>query len=341
MKIVMPGGSGHIGRLLTAALAGAGHEVVIVSRRPESRRREATLPMARTVIWDGRTASGQAASRWRAEIDGADAVINLAGRSVNCRYTGRNLAEMMASRVDSAAAVGEAIARAARPPRSWLQMSTATIYADSHDRANDEATGIIGGAEDGVPGYWAYSVDIARRWEAAQADAPTPRTRKVALRTSIVMAPGRGGAFDALWRMARWRLGGPVGGGRQYMSWIHDRDLVRAIEFLLTRDDLAGPVNLASPSPLPYREFMAELRRAAGVRVGLPATRWMAEVGAFVLRTDTELLLKSRRVVPGRLLASGFTFDWPDWPDAVRDLVARGRVPIPATAGRGSRRGGS
>ncbi|SNQ49415.1 NAD-dependent epimerase/dehydratase [Frankia canadensis] len=318
MKIVMPGGTGHLGLLLARALDGAGHEVVVVSRRPDVR-----VPGARTVGWDGRTAGD-----WTAEVDGADAVINLAGRSVSCRYTEANLREMMASRVDAAIVVGEAIARAARPPRVWLQMSTATIYAHSHDRANDEVTGIIGGAEPGVPAYWAFSVDIARRWERAQADALTPHTRTVALRTSIVMAPGRGGAFDMLWRLTRLGLGGPVAGGRQYMSWIHDRDFARAIEFLLAGDELTGPFNLASPSPLPLREFMAGLRRASGVRVGLPATRWMAEIGAFVVRSDTELLLKSRRVVPGRLLDAGFVFELPDWPEAARDLVARTRPPI-------------
>jgi uncharacterized protein (TIGR01777 family) len=316
VKIVIPGGTGHLGVQLTGAFGRAGHEVVVVSRRTDTR-----VAGARTVPWDGRTAG-----QWMAEIDGADAVINLAGRSVNCRYTEPNLREMMASRVDSATIVGAAIGQAARPPRVWLQMSTATIYAHSYDRANDEATGVIGGAEDGVPAYWAVSVDIARRWERAQLEAPTPETRSVALRTSIVMAPGRGGAFDMLWRMTRLGLGGPVAGGRQYMSWIHDRDFVRAIEFLLVGDELAGPVNLASPNPLPYRAFMAGLRRAAGVRVGLPATRWMAEIGAFVLRSDTELLLKSRRVVPGRLLGAGFTFDVPEWPDAARDLVARSRA---------------
>nr|WP_230203292.1 hypothetical protein [Parafrankia discariae] len=145
-------------------------------------------------------------------MDGADAVVNLAGRSANCRYTKANLAEMMASRVDSAAVVGAAIAGAARPPRVWLQMSTATIYAHGFDRANDEASGIVGGGEEDVPAYWAFSVDIARRWEAAQTRAATPATRRVALRTSIVMAPGRGGAFDVLWRMdpsgSRWAGGG-------------------------------------------------------------------------------------------------------------------------------------
>jgi uncharacterized protein (TIGR01777 family) len=321
VKIVIPGGTGHLGRLLGHGLHGAGHDVVTLSRRPDPEP-----AVGRAVQWDGRTVGA-----WTAEVDGCDAVINLAGRSVSCRYTEANLRQMMASRVESAAVVGAAIARAVRPPRVWLQMSTATIYAHSpdranHDRANDEATGIIGGAEAGVPAYWSYSVDIAREWERAQTEAPTRDTRKVALRTSIVMAAGRGGAFDMLLRMTRLGLGGPVAGGRQYMSWIHGRDFVRAIEFLLARDDLAGPVNLASPNPLPYRAFMAELRRAAGVRVGLPATRWMAEVGAFVLRTDTELLLKSRRVVPRRLLDAGFTFEVPEWPDAARDLVARSRA---------------
>jgi hypothetical protein len=140
------------------------------------------------------------------------------------------------------------------------------------------------------------------------------------------MAPGRGGAFDVLRRLARWGLGGPVAGGRQYMSWIHDRDFARAVAFLLARNDIAGPVNLASPNPLPYRNFMADLRRAVGVPVGLPAAAWMAELGALVMRSDTELLLKSRRVVPGRLLDAGFTFDLPVWSDAADDLVARSRA---------------
>lgn len=316
MKIIMPGGSGHIGRLLARTWGSAGHDVVVLSRQAGTR-----VPGARAVIWDGRTAGA-----WTAEVDGADAVVNLAGRSVNCRYSDDNLRDMMASRVDSAAVVGAAIGQATRPPPVWLQMSTATIYAHRFDQANDEATGIIGGTEEGVPAYWSFSVDIARAWERAQAEAPTPHTRKVALRTSIVMAPGRGGAFDLLWRLTRCGLGGPVAGGRQYMSWIHGHDLVRAVEFLFGRPDLTGPVNLAAPHPLPYRDFMADLRRAAGVPFGLPATASMARVGAFLLGSDTELLLKSRRVVPGRLLDAGFAFDFPTWPAAAQDLVRRRRA---------------
>ncbi|WP_413450018.1 TIGR01777 family oxidoreductase [Georgenia phoenicis] len=319
MKIVIPGGTGQVGGALRRALAERGDGVVVLSRRPE--RLEDGV---RHVVWDGRTLGA-----WAEEIDGADAVVNLAGRSVSCRYTDANLRQMMSSRVESTRVVGEAIARATRPPAVWLQMSTATIYADARSRpgdpAHDEATGVIGGEEPDVPLYWEYSVRIARRWEEEQAKADTPRTRRVALRTAMVMTPDRGGVFDYMSWMARLGLGGPVDGGRQYVSWIHGDDFVRAVELLLTRDDLEGPVNLAAPEPLQQRDFMTVLRRAWGRPVGLPATRLMAEVGALALRTDTELLLKSRRVVPGRLADVGFTFRFPTWESAAPDLVGRAR----------------
>lgn len=174
-----------------------------------------------------------------------------------------------------------------------------------------------------TPSYWAFSVQITQAWEDTQAEAATPGTRKVAMRTAMVMSPDRGGVFDHLYWLARLGLGGPVAGGRQYISWIHDRDLVRAIEFLLERGDISGPVNLAAPGPLPQRRFMHELRARMGVPVGVPAAGWMAEIGAFVIRSDTELLLKSRRVVPGRLRSAGFDFDFPHWPAAADDLVRR------------------
>ncbi|MFV0132095.1 TIGR01777 family oxidoreductase [Streptomyces sp. HMX87] len=309
MKVVLAGGTGQVGTVLNRALTAAGHEVTVLTRRPRAERETG---------WDGVTLG-----RWAEAVDGCDVVINLAGRSVSCRYTAENLRAMMDSRVDSARVIGEAIAAAARPPRLWLQMSTATIYAHRFDAANDEATGVIGGSEAGVPDYWAYSVRIARNWERAQAEARTPATRKVALRSAMVMSPDRGGVFDVLLRLARLGLGGPVAGGAQYVSWIHDEDFVRAVEFLIDRDDLEGPVNLAAPGPLPQREFMRVLRAARGVPMGLPATRWMAELGAFALRSDTELLLKSRRVVPGRLRAAGFAFTYPEWEGAAADLVRR------------------
>lgn len=311
MKVVIPGGTGQVGTILDRALTAQGHHVVLLTRSPAGPRQ---------VRWDGSTLGD-----WARQINGSDVVINLAGRSVSCRYTAANLEAMMSSRVRSAQVVGEAIAEAARPPAVWLQMSTATIYAHRFDAANDEDDGLIGGGERDVPGYWAYSVKIAQNWEAAQEQAATPDTRKVALRSAMVMSPDRGGVFDVLSWLARLGLGGPVAGGGQYVSWIHDRDFTRAVRFLIERDDLAGAVNLAAPNPLPQREFMRALRSAWRMPVGLPATRWMAEIGAFVIRSDTELLLKSRRVTPGRLVGAGFTFDHLEWTDAVTDLVSRHR----------------
>lgn len=311
MKIIIPGGSGQVGCILARGFREQGHEVVVLSRGRDSGH----------VCWDG-----ESLGPWAAEIDGSDVVINLAGRSVNCRYSEKNLREMMASRVDSTRVVGQAIAAAERPPRVWLQMSTATIYAHRFDAANDERTGIIGGDEPDAPAYWRRSIDIASAWEQALADADTPRTRKVALRTAMVMSADADGVFDVLSKLTRRRLGGPIAGGRQYVSWIHERDLVRAIEFLIARDDLSGAVNLAAPNPLPQRDFMAALRQAWNVGLGLPAARWMARVGAFFMRTDTELVLKSRRVVPGLLLEKGFAFELDNWPDAARELVGRARA---------------
>lgn len=320
---MIPGGSGQVGQVLARAYASDGDEVVILSRG-------SAIAAGRVVLWDGCTLGP-----WADELNGADLVLNLAGRSVNCRYTNANLKAMMDSRVDSTRVVGEAIARAARPPGVWMQMSSATIYAHRFDAPNDEAMGVMGGEEPGVPGYWAYSVQIAHNWEQALADAQTPVTRKVALRTAMLMSPDRGGVFDGLLRLTRHGLGGPAAGGRQFVSWIHDGDFIRVIRFLYEREDLSGAVNLAAPGPLPYREFMSALREAWGIRLGLPATKWMLEMGAWALRTDTELVLKSRWVVPGRLLDAGFAFDFTDWPTAARDLVRRWRASTDRSASGG------
>jgi len=313
MKLVIPGGSGQVGAMLARSFRADGHHVTILTRKQGAGASD-------TVAWDARTLGP-----WADAIDGADVVINLAGRNVNCRYTPENKREIMSSRVDSTRAVGLAIARAARPPRVWLQMSTATIYAHRFDAANDEATGIIGGDEPDAPAGWRHSIDVAKAWEAAQAEAATPSTRKVAMRTTMVMSPDRGGIFDVLLGLTRRGLGGTIAGGRQWMSWIHGRDFVRAVALLIDRGDISGPVNVAAPNPLPQREFMAALRAAWGTRIGLPATKWMTALGAVFLRTETELTFKSRRVVPGRLRDAGFTFDFPEWPAAAADLVARWR----------------
>lgn len=315
MKIVLPGGTGQVGTILARAFHAEGHDVVVLSRKPG----DAPWRVAR---WDPRDPSSCVA-----EIDGSDIVINLAGRSVNCRYTPANRRAIMDSRVTSTRTIGTALAQAGSPPSIWLQSSTATIYAHRFDAANDEATGIIGGHEPDVPPAWHFSIDVATAWERACEDADTPRTRRVLMRSAMVMSPDRGGIFDTLLTLVRRGLGGTAGDGRQYISWIHDRDFVRAVQYLIHDPALAGPVNIAAPTPLPNREFMRAIRRAAGIRLGPPATRWMLAIGAFLMRTETELILKSRRVVPGHLLDRGFTFDFPEWTEAVRDLVSRRAPP--------------
>jgi uncharacterized protein (TIGR01777 family) len=273
------------------------------------------------VVWDGRTLGP-----WASAIDGADVVINLAGRSVNCRYNDANRRAIMDSRADSTRVLGEAIARAANPPRVWLQSSTATIYADRYDAPNDERTGLIGEG---------FSVGVAQAWEKAAQESCPPVTRLVLLRSAMVMSPDRGGIFDVLLGLVRRGLGGSAAGGRQYVSWIHGEDFGRALRFLIEHD-VDGPVNVAAPNPLPYADFMRALREAWGTRLGLPATRWMLELGAWAMRTETELVLKSRRVVPARLAEAGFAFDYPEWPAAARDLVAKWRTPTPAGARAGA-----
>lgn len=314
MKIIIPGGTGQVGTLLARRFHDNGDEVVTLGRH------QASAPW-RTVLWDGRTLGP-----WAEEIDGADVVINLAGRSVNCRYTPENRAEIMNSRVDSTRVVGEAIARAARPPRTWLQASTATIYVHRFDAPNDEESGIIGGGEPDAPDTWRFSIDVARAWERVLHEADTPGTRKVELRAAMVMSPDADGVFDTLVGLVRRGLGGRAGSGRQYVSWVHYLDFLNAIDWLVTHEEVTGPVNIASPAPLPNAAFMAALRRACGVSIGLPAAEWMLEIGACVMGTETELLLKSRRVIPGRLLKMGFTFLHPDWEEASRDLVREWRA---------------
>ena len=313
MKIVIPGGSGQVGRVLARYFHAKGDEVTVLSR---TNRREPWL----VVPWDGQTLD-----RWATVIDGADVVINLAGRSVNCRYTAANQRSILLSRVESTNAIGRAIAQASRPPRIWLQASTATIYAHRYDAPNDERTGILGGTEEGVPHSWRFSIGVATAWERSLNEAETPNTRKVLLRLAMAMTPDRGGTFDTLLRLVRLGLGGKVGDGRQYVSWIHDLDLVHAIQWLIHHEEFAGPVNLSAPQPLPFSEFQKELRGAWGIAFGLPATAWMVEIGTMLLRTESELVLKSRRVVPTRLLQSGFQFEFPTWQEAARDLCRRWR----------------
>jgi uncharacterized protein (TIGR01777 family) len=311
LRIVIAGGTGQVGNILGRYFHARGHSVVALLRT--------TVPSPwRVVAWDGENLRD-----WANELDGADAVINLAGRSVNCRYNSANRREILESRVKSTRLLGLAIAKLKQPPRVWLHASTATIYRHALDRPMDEITGEIGGHEANAPATWKFSIDVATRWEESFFAAFTPQTRKVALRSAMTMSSDSGGIFDTLLRLVRFGFGGTAGSGKQFVSWIHEEDFARAIEFLLAHEELEGAVNLAAPEPLPNREFMRALREAWGARIGLPAKGWMLEAGAIFLRTETELILKSRRVVPGRLLAAGFQFHFPSWPAASADLVRR------------------
>jgi uncharacterized protein (TIGR01777 family) len=305
------GGTGQLGGVLMRMLEEGGHQVDLIGRSVPD-------PALR---WDGRTDGD-----WMAAVDGADAVVNLAGRSVNCRYHWRNLNQMMQSRIDSCEAVGRAIASAKQPPPVWVQASTATIYAHHFGEPFTEANGVLGGREDDVPPYWAYSVAIARAWEYALGAAQTPHTRRVALRTGFTMSPDPGGIFDWMVWVARIGFGGPFAGGRQYVSWITGRDWARALLFCIEHEGLEGPVNLTAPNPLPHRDFMAQIAQELGVPLRLPIAAWMGWLGAFPLQTDIELMLKSRRVVPAKLLEAGFTFEHTHWDAACASLVARWRA---------------
>lgn len=322
MKIVIPGGTGQVGSVLLRAFAGSGNDVCVLTRRPPAKH----SGPERFVEWDARTLG-----EWTNEINGADVVINLAGRSVDCRYTKRNRDLILNSRVNSTRVIGKAIAAAKNPPPVWLQASTATIYSHRFDAANDEATGILGGAEPQAPFTWRFSIEVAKAWEAELAAAKTPHTRKVAMRSAMTMSPDRGSVFDVLSRLVRFGLGGRAGDGRQFVSWIHEVDFVRSVEWLIRNESLEGPVNLAAPNPLPYAEFMAGLRKAWRVPFGLPAPAWLLEIGTAMLRTESELVLKSRRVVPGKLLDAGFEFAFTEWPAAAQELAGRSRTSAAAT----------
>jgi len=313
MKVVIAGGTGQVGHVLSRGFHSADNQVVLLTRHP----RPATG--ARTVLWDGKNTGP-----WTDELESAAAVINLAGRSVNCRYGSRNRREITQSRVDSVHAIGRAIQQAKRPPPVWLQASTATIYAHRFDAPNDEVNGIIGGAEKDAPDTWRFSIDVAKTWESAvRPYLPLPKTRVVMMRSAMIMSPDPGGIFAMLRRLVRLRLGGRAARGDQYVSWIHEQDFVRAVRMFIDDPDFSGVVNVCAPEPVPNARFMRELRQACGIRIGLPAAKWTLEIGAFLMRTETELILKSRRVVPRRLLETGFQFQFPHWQQAAADLCHR------------------
>jgi uncharacterized protein (TIGR01777 family) len=318
LRIVLPGGSGQVGRMLARFFQERGHHVTVLTRGPY------TAPW-QTVHWDG-----QCLGPWVETLEGADVCIHLSGRSVNCRYTARNRRELYDSRIGPTRLLHQAFACLVNPPRLWMNASTATIYRHTLDKAMDEASGEIGGNElisprRRAPEKWNWTVQLAKDWESALFGTATLRTRKIALRTSLVFSPAPGSVFATLSHLVRAGLGGKQGNGRQVVSWMHESDYARALEFLMDHEEIEGPVNLSAPHPLPNREFMAALRDAWEMPNGLPAPAALLAIGMFFLRTEPELVLKSRYVVPGRLLDAGFQFEFPNWPEAAADLVRKYR----------------
>jgi hypothetical protein len=321
LRIVLPGGSGLVGQMLARRFVEQGHQVTVLTRGPYS------APW-QTVHWDGENLGP-----WTEYLEGADICINLAGRSVNCRYTAANRKAIYESRIGSTRLLGEVIAGLANPPRVWMNASAATIYKRTIDANGIDLPLAETGSElDGDDLFaktpserWkqrrGFSARVARDWEAAFFAAETPRTRKISLRSAIVLSPAPGSAFAVLSNLVRFGLGGTQGSGRQFVCWIHEADYARAVEFLIAHEELDGPFNITAPNPLTNREFMATLRWAWDAPNGLPAPWPAIQIGAFFLRTAPELILKSCRSIPGRLLDAGFEFEFPTWPEAAEELV--------------------
>lgn len=294
--VVIAGAGGFIGRHLRRAFGNDGWQVRTIGRGPDN---DAT--------WSDDAAIA-------ATIEGAQLLINLAGRSVNCRYNARNRKEILSSRVETTAALGRAVGRSNHPPATWLNASTGTIYRHAEDRPQSEDDGEIGAG---------FSVDVARAWEETLAAANTPGTRKIPLRITIVLGPG-GGVMSPVRNLTRLGLGGAMGKGTQRFSWVHVDDLYRAMLFLEARTDITGPVNIAAPGVVDNRELMRLARKAYGVPLGIPTPAWLLELGAIPVRTETELVLKSRWVHPQKLLDAGFTFRHPELEDALGAIAQAG-----------------
>jgi uncharacterized protein (TIGR01777 family) len=306
-KMILAGGTGFIGGALARHFTALDWEVVVLTRHSKARGDQ-----VREVSWDGATVGD-----WARELEGAEAVVNLSGRSIDCRFTPANRKLLRDSRIQSTQAIGHAIAQCKAPPHIWLNSSSASLYKHTFDTDMDES-----GAQGATPeAKDEFLLELIHQWEEAFDSAQTPQTRKVALRTTMVLGLSSNSVVPVLRRLTRLGLGGWMGSGRQFVSWIHIEDFCRGVAWVIAHEDLKGPVNFAAPKPLTNAEMMRLFREACNMPFGLPAMAWMLEIGAFFLRTETGLILKSHRVVPGKLLASGFTFRFPSFREALGNLI--------------------
>lgn len=303
--IVIFGANGFLGRYLTRHFSRQGKEVVAIARSREGWSGDGMF-----LEWDGKNLGP-----WALALEGAEAVINLAGRSVNCRYNADNRREILESRVDSTRVIGEAIRACANPPRNWLNSSTATWYRHAEDKPQDDWLGVGGEG---------FSCEVAQAWEDAFFNAMVPPvTRKVALRTGIVLANEPGTAYDVLRKLAGRGLGGTMGSGNQRVTWIHMEDFLRTVDFVLRDPFLDGVVNVTAPDFPNNRQWMRMYRESAGMPLRLPVPEWMLEIGAKLMGTETELVLKSRWVESLRLRDAGFRWRWGRAEEAIANLEGR------------------
>ena len=299
-KLIIAAGTGFLGNVLINHFKDEVQEIVVLTRG-----RSVVKDGVRYINWDAKTMTG-----WEKELGGAEVLINLAGKSVDCRYTETNKNEIMASRVDSTAIIGKAIQQCVNPPANWLNSSTATIYRHSEDKQMSEATGEIGHD---------FSMNVAKMWERVFFEADTPQTIKTALRTSIVLGK-KGGAFVPLKRLSQMGFGGRQGSGNQFVSWIHEKDFARAVAFIIDAK-MEGAVNVVSTEPIRNAQFMKTLRQCTKAISGIPLPETLLKIGATIIGTETELILKSRNVIPARLIEAGFTFEYGELPTAMHDLT--------------------
>lgn len=304
-KIILAAGTGFLGQCIIKHLANE-YELVVLTRNPDKKNYPLPLVNCRLIKWDGKKFG-----KWCEELEGAYAVINLAGKNVDCRYNEKNKKEIFDSRTNATSVIGKAINNCKTPPEIWINAASATIYRYAEDRPMDELTGEIGEG---------FSVEVCKKWEATFNEIENPKTQKIILRIAMVLG-NEGGVLPVLKRLVKFGLGGKHGSGKQYMSWIHEYDFVKCIQFILENKEITGVYNVAAPNPLPDKDFMIAMRYALKIKIGLPATKWMLEAGAVFLRTETELILKSRRVIPTKLLNAGFKFKFEKVTDAINDLL--------------------
>jgi uncharacterized protein len=302
-KIVIAGGTGFLGSCLSEYYEANGWAVVILTR--SATRRQGAVQY---VTWDGKNPGP-----WVDTLEGAEALVNLNGRSVDCRYTEENKRLIYSSRLDATAILSTAVQRAKTPPNVWLNAASATIYRHAEDREMDEQTGEIGTG---------FSVDVCQKWETVFNSANTPNTRKIVLRTGIVLG-NHGGPLRPLKTLAKLGAGGKQGNGRQYCSWLHEKDFVQIVDFIIHHPETTGTYNVTAPVPVPNKQFMRTLRHAVGMPIGIPMPAWLLNIGARIIQTEPELILKSRRVIPARLSQAGYTFQFPTIAQACQDLCRR------------------